>query len=59
MSPNARARRKLAGRTIPVVVIVPTQLPLALRWDQPIDHVHEAIEPDPEAPALLARRKAA
>lgn len=57
MSPNARARRRLAGRTIPVVVVVPTQLVLGLPLGMSAVE-REAIEPDPEAP-VLARRKAA
>lgn len=60
MSPNARARKSaLAARTIPVAVHVPTQLPLALRWDHPIETVHEAHDPEPVAPISALRRRVA
>lgn len=59
MTPTARARRRLASRTIPVAVHVPTQLPLALRWDHPIEAVHEASDPEPVEPINALRRRAA
>ena len=54
--------RRLARRQIAVVEHVPTQLPLGLRWEQPIEHVHAAPEPGPAAPVALqaiGRRAAA
>lgn len=49
----------LARRSIPVAVPTPMQLPLALRWEHPVDRIHATPEPEPVAPVLLIRRKAA
>lgn len=49
----------LARRSIPVVQHAPTQLVLGLRWDNPIDRIHAMPAPEPVAPVLLIRRKAA
>lgn len=50
-------RSHLAARGIPVAVAAPVQLPLALAWDNPIDHVHA--DPQPAPPRLVSIRRAA
>ncbi len=52
-------RRRVARRTIPVAVAAPVQLPLSLRWDQPLDHVRATPEPEPAAPVALRKASAA
>lgn len=48
---------KLATRTIPVAVAVPTQLPLGLTWPDPIDRTL-ADQPAPEpTPVVVPLRK--
>ena len=51
-------RRAIARRSIPVAEQAPVQLPLALRWDQPIEHLHAAPQPGP-APVVALRRAVA
>jgi hypothetical protein len=46
----------MARRSIPVAVPAPTQLPLALRWEHPVDRVTMRHEPEPDAPTLLVQR---
>lgn len=48
----------LARRSIPVAVPTPMQLPLALRWDHPIDRIAASREPEPVAPIVKLRRAA-
>lgn len=48
----------LARRTIPVAIPAPTQLVLGLRWEQPIDRVHAARDPEPATPVIKVRRAA-
>lgn len=55
----SRARRgAIARRSIPVADQAPIQLPLALRWDSPIERVHQVPEPEP-VPVAIRRAVAA
>lgn len=56
--PSTPRLPNLARRTIPVAVHVPTQMPLGLRWDQPIERVHQVPEPEP-VPVAIRRAVAA
>jgi hypothetical protein len=49
---------RLARRSIPVVVPVPMQLSLPLRWDQPMDRLAADVDPEP-APVVIAQRQVA
>lgn len=54
-----RRRPRVAHRTIPVAVAVPVQLPLGLKWSDPIDRVAIEREPSPVAPVVALRKVAA
>ena len=52
--------RRLARRSIAVVEHVPTQLPLALGWDHPIDRtLAEQPAPEPTPVVVPLRKRAA